>query len=97
MKFLTNRLIVLIFLSVIVLTSCATSFDITGTPVIHNYGFFGGLWHGVISPISLLGKLLGGQVDMYSSQNVGSLYDLGFMLGLSMLFTGGNLFKKEIN
>ncbi|MBN1120580.1 MAG: hypothetical protein JXJ17_05840 [Anaerolineae bacterium] len=49
-------------------------------------GFFTGMWHGLLAPFTLLADLFGANVSMYESTNVGPQYDLGFLIGLTMLF-----------
>ena len=50
------------------------------------YGFFGGLWHGIISPISFIGSLFSDNIAMYAVNNTGGGYDFGFVLGSGILF-----------
>ena len=46
-------------------------------------GFWLGIWHGVISPFTLLASFVSKQnVQMYEVHNIGSLYNLGFFLGI---------------
>jgi hypothetical protein len=45
-----------------------------------------GLWHGIISPITLIVSFFKPDVTMYEVHNDGSLYNLGFLLGLIILF-----------
>lgn len=46
-------------------------------------GFWMGIWHGVISPITLLLGFINKQsVQMYEVHNDGSLYNLGFFFGM---------------
>lgn len=53
------------------------------------YGFFGGLWHGIVSPISFIGSLLSpDSIAVYAVNNNGGWYDLGFVLGAGILFRG---------
>lgn len=40
-----------------------------------------GLWHGVISPITLIISFFNPDVQMYEVHNSGSEYNLGFLLG----------------
>jgi hypothetical protein len=49
-------------------------------------GFFAGVWHGLLAPFTLLADLFGSQVSMYEAINVGPQYDLGFLIGLTILF-----------
>ncbi len=56
--------------------------DYHGTPA----GFWRGLWHGVISPITLIASFVTKQnVQMYEVHNNGSLYNLGFFLGILIM------------
>jgi len=47
------------------------------------YGFFYGLLHGFITPISFIGSLFRDNVAIYAINNTGTFYDLGFLLGSS--------------
>ena len=49
-------------------------------------GFWLGLWHGVISPVTLVASFVTKQnVQMYEVHNDGSLYNLGFFLGILIM------------
>ena len=49
-------------------------------------GFWLGLWHGIISPITLIASFVSKQnVQMYEVHNEGVLYNLGFFLGLLVM------------
>jgi hypothetical protein len=52
-------------------------------------GFFPGLWHGIISPITFLISLFTDDVSIYEVHNSGNWYDFGFVLGAGILFGGG--------
>ena len=54
-------------------------------------GFWLGLWHGIISPISFVISLFTEQVSLYDVHNNGNWYDLGFVLGAGILGGGGAL------
>ena len=88
----TNNLLKILFLLalVIFLASCAdvTPIEdcITGKP----YGFLGGLWHGIIAPISFIGSIFMDDVAMYAINNNGGWYDFGFVIGAGILFGGGS-------
>lgn len=52
------------------------------------YGFFGGLWHGFILELSLVGSLFSDNIAIYAYNNNGGWYDFGFVIGV-VSFTGG--------
>ncbi len=52
-------------------------------------GFWSGLWHGVISPVTFVISLFSDNVNVYEVHNNGNWYDFGFMLGVSIIFGGG--------
>lgn len=49
------------------------------------YGFWNGLWHGIISPISFIGSLFNDEIAVYAVNNNGGWYDFGFILGIGSL------------
>ncbi|MDC0325530.1 hypothetical protein OAM01_02115 [bacterium] len=51
-------------------------------------GFWAGLWHGLISPITFIVSLFNPRVRIYETNNRGLLYDFGFILGISAAFGG---------
>jgi hypothetical protein len=51
-------------------------------------GFWLGLWHGLISPITFIVSLFTPQVSLYEVANNGNWYDFGFILGVSAVFSG---------
>ena len=79
-----------LLLIVLLLTGCAdvTAIEecVTTTP----YGFWGGLWHGMIAPFSFIGSLIWDDIAMYAVNNTGNWYNFGFVLGSGILFGGGS-------
>ncbi len=51
--------------------------------------FWSGLFHGIISPVTLFITLFTGKIDMYEVRNVGWGYDCGFFLGIAIVLSGG--------
>lgn len=47
-------------------------------------GFWLGLWHGIIAPISFIISIFSDKVNVYEVYNSGNWYNFGFMLGLSI-------------
>lgn len=76
------------------LAGCAPDLDVAECLPERIYGFWGGLWHGFIAPISFIGSLLDNNIAMYAVNNNGGWYDLGFVLGAGILFGGGGSARK---
>ena len=49
-------------------------------------GILIGIWHGVISPITLVWSFINPNVQMYEVHNDGSQYNLGFLIGVAIVF-----------
>jgi hypothetical protein len=45
-----------------------------------------GIWHGIISPITLAVSFKNPNVQMYEVHNDGSQYNLGFLIGVAIIF-----------
>lgn len=54
-------------------------------------GFWLGLWHGLISPVTFIISLFSRTVRLYEVHNSGGWYNFGFVLGAG-LFLGGGIF-----
>lgn len=52
-------------------------------------GFWAGVWHGMICPITLIVSIFAPGVRIYEQHNRGRLYDLGFLIGASAALGGG--------
>lgn len=52
-------------------------------------GFWLGLWHGMIFPITFFVSLFNSEVGVYAVVNNGGWYDFGFFLGVAMSMGGG--------
>ena len=44
-----------------------------------------GLWHGIISPVTLVLSFFNSDMHIYEVHNAGSEYDLGFFLGITFV------------
>jgi len=51
-------------------------------------GFWSGLWHGVISPVTFIISLFSDNVNIYEVHNNGGWYNFGFLFGMSIIFGG---------
>lgn len=68
------------------MTACAESVPIEECVSDEPYGFWGGLWHGIIAPVGFVISLFDSDVAMYAANNNGGWYDFGFVLGAGILF-----------
>ena len=55
---------------------------------VYMYGFWGGLWHGFISPVSFIASLFNKDIAVFAVNNTGRWYTFGFLLGFGMLSGG---------
>jgi len=81
----SNYSILLLAVFVSSLTGCADVTPIKDCIVDTPYGFLGGLWHGIIAPISFIGSIFSDDIAMYAVNNNGGWYDFGFVLGAGIL------------
>lgn len=51
-------------------------------------GFWLGLWHGFICPVTFIISLFSDKVHLYEVHNNGGWYNFGFLLGACMIFGG---------
>ena len=49
-------------------------------------GILLGIWHGIISPVTLVWSFINPNVQMYEVHNNGSQYNLGFLIGMAIVF-----------
>jgi hypothetical protein len=52
----------------------------------HVAGILMGIWHGIISPVTLVMSFIKPNVQMYEVYNDGSQYNFGFLVGLAIVF-----------
>ena len=67
--------------SILLLSGCANKEIVTSCLNGHTYGFWGGLWHGIIAPIDLVVMLFRDNVTVYAQNNNGAWYAFGFIIG----------------
>jgi hypothetical protein len=89
----TAILILLVTLLVMTLTACAPG-DGTVTPD-HPAGFFWGIWHGWIAPISLIIGIFNHDIRVYETLNSGWWYDLGFYMAIVGGFGGLSFARRR--
>ena len=79
---------------ILIITGCADVTPIQDCVIDEPSGFFGGLWHGLIAPLSFIGSLFIDDIAMYAVNNNGGWYDFGFVIGASILFGGSGKASK---
>jgi hypothetical protein len=77
--------LVLVVAVLLLVGACAAGPNVTANP--GGYGFWWGLWQGMILPISFIVSLFTDTVNIYEVDNNGNWYDVGFMLGIA-IFSG---------
>ena len=83
-----------LLLIIILFSSCAHTIDVSScTQYMEIYGFWGGLWHGIISPFTFIGSLFSHDITIYAVNNNGNWYNFGFVLGAGIL--GGGIFRSS--
>ena len=58
-------------------------------------GFFTGLWHGIIIPVTFVISLFTENISVYEVHNTGGWYDFGFVLGAGTFLGGSRATKKR--
>lgn len=87
----TRRLLLVATALALLLTACAAGANPDlGLPAADGdvAGFWLGLWHGLIAPITFIISLFTDTVNVYEVHNSGNWYDFGFVLGVSTAFGG---------
>lgn len=80
------KTVLISLLVIIIFSSCAKVTPIEECVIDAPYGFLGGLWHGIIAPLSFILSLFFDDIAMYAVNNNGGWYDFGFVLGAGILF-----------
>lgn len=79
---LKNRHLALTFAAMAMLcASCINNGLAGGCLTGDTYGFWWGLWHGIIAPIDMIVMLFRDDVTVYAPNNNGAWYAFGFLCG----------------
>jgi hypothetical protein len=84
---------IIIIVIVLTVTGCAPG-DGSYT-ALKPAGFFWGVWHGWIAPISLIVGLFDKKIRVYEVMNNGWWYDFGFYIAIISGFGGISLSRKK--
>ncbi len=74
----------LFLLMTLFLTACAQHNQLQETA--GAAGFWAGLWHGLILPVSFIISLFESNIGIYEVHNNGNWYNFGFVLGIWIAF-----------
>ncbi|MBU0712448.1 hypothetical protein KJ762_15340 [bacterium] len=86
--------VTLIFLFILLALSACLPGDGART-IVKPAGFFTGVWHGWIAPISLIVGILNPVIRIYETYNTGWWYDLGFYIAIISGFGGISFMRKK--
>ena len=90
--------LVAVIIMALVLAGCApgpNSVEKTADSEGRTAGFFFGLWHGFISPVTFVISIFSRNVRFYEVHNNGTWYNFGFVLGAGLFLSGGILGRKK--
>jgi len=59
-------------------------------------GFWKGIWHGLLAPITFVISIFSKNIRFYEVHNSGFWYNFGFVIGAGLFLSGGILGKKKI-
>lgn len=77
--------VILVCVAAVLLCGCAAGhnqFEDTANQIGNVAGFWRGLWHGMVAPITFFISLFSDSVNVYEVHNNGGWYNFGFVLGI---------------
>ena len=84
---------IMLIISVFVLAGCVPG-DGTYTDA-NTAGFFSGIWHGWIAPVTLVVGIFQRNIRIYETMNSGWWYDFGFYMAIISGFGGLSLVRRK--
>ncbi|WP_054025091.1 hypothetical protein [Bacillus sp. FJAT-28004] len=93
MKIRYLLIMVLMTFTVLSLTGCVPGDGVNNAQ--HPAGFFWGIWHGWVAPISLILGIFKHHIRVYEIYNSGWWYDLGFYIAVISGFGGISLSRRK--
>jgi len=93
MKNNTLKYVLLSLLVLVLLTGCIPG---DGTATANDTaGFFWGIWHGWLAPLSLIISIFDHNIRIYEAFNTGFWYDFGYYMAIIAGFGGLSLARKK--
>ncbi len=86
-------ILLLIIITILFLTSCTPGGGSNNPDNLA--GFFMGIWHGWIAPVSLFMGFFNPEIRIYEVYNSGWWYDFGFYMAIISGFGGLSFFRKN--
>jgi len=86
-------LLILIVVLAALLTGCLP--DIAVEQQENQAGFFMGIWHGWIAPVSLIASIFNKNITIFESNNSGFWYGFGFYIAIIGGFGGLSLVRRK--
>jgi hypothetical protein len=93
MMFRITSMILFCILLIMLLSSCAPG--VNNRSADDKAGFFSGVWHGWIAPITLIWQIFNHKVRIYEVYNTGWAYDFGFYIAVISGFGGLSLSRRN--
>lgn len=93
MKIRYFLMVLVLSVAVLSLTGCVPGDGVNNMN--HPAGFFWGIWHGWIAPISLIIGIFKHTIRIYEIYNSGWWYDLGFYIAVISGFGGISLSRRK--
>ena len=87
------KLTIIIVLGLLLLTGCMPGNE--SYTIAKPAGFFSGVWHGWIAPLSLVLSLFDSTKGIYESINTGFWYDFGYYIAIISGFGSLSFFRKK--
>ncbi len=97
-KMKIKSLLGIFFVLIFVFACCSpgpNSFEKTPDKEGEIAGFFMGIWHGLIAPITFIISIFSNNVSFYEAHNNGNWYNFGFVLGAGLFLSGGILGRRK--
>ncbi len=92
-----NIRFIILAMGLLLCYGCANNEVVDACLTGHTYGFWGGLWHGIIAPFDFVAMVFGRDVAVYAQNNNGDWYAFGFLIGSGGwgMLGGKGLFYKR--